>query len=137
MAGLSRGEKLRRVRAQVGLLRQLGEQLEAAKTTLRAVELTGMPKGGGLPCGLDVRLSKKDALERIIRRESAVLRRFEREARAEMDMMKPELYAFSAMYYLGGLSIEEAGEIIGRSKRQCMRYKKEIEGGTEDAEETA
>ena len=46
-----------------------------------------------------------------------------------MDDMRPELYAFCALYYLAGLSLAETAEAVDRSERQCARYKREIEQG--------
>ena len=114
---MTRGEKMARVRAQAMLVRRLGEQLrEASGDGLRSMRL-------------DVRLEKREAMERILNRESALLRRYEQEARAEMDRMRPEHYAFCALYFLAGLSLTETAEAIDRSERQCMRYKREIEQG--------
>ena len=117
-----------RVRAQTLLVRRLGEQIEDAAPGLRAMRLDDMPRAkGGVPGGLDVQMAKKDALERIAARESAVLREMEAQARTEMEGMKPDLYAFCALYYLGALSVEDTAQAIDRSVRQCMRYKSEIE----------
>ena len=127
MSGTGRKEKLLRTRAQVELVRRLGEKLRAMEPGVRAVEMTGMPRGGGLPCGLDAALAKKDALERLLTQECARLRRYEEEARREMDTMRPEIYAFAAMYYLCAMSVEETAEALGRSERQCMRYKQTAE----------
>ena len=72
-------------------------------------------------------MEKKDAMERMLRRESELLREYECAARREMDGMKPEHYTFCAMYYIGGFTLEETAEAIDRSTRQCARYKREIE----------
>lgn len=127
MEGMSRRDKLKRVRAQVKLVRQLGERLQEMNQPVRAVSLTGMPRGGGLPCGLDARLAKKDAMERMIEHESARLHRYEEEARREMDTMNPDVYAFCLMYYLCAMTLEETVETLGRSERQCLRYKRAAE----------
>lgn len=121
------GQVLRRVRAQARLVNELGEKIDAMKPgTIRSPKLDGMPRSG-FSGGLDVQLVKWDSLKRIAARESALLRKYEKEARKEMDGMKPEWYAFSVLYYIGGLSIEETAEAIDRSPRQCLRYKREIE----------
>jgi len=87
-----------------------------------------MPRGtGSIYRGLDAQLEKKEAMERMLRRESNLLRRYEREARKEMDLMRPEHYAFCAMYYIAGFSLEETAKALERSIRQCARYKREIE----------
>ena len=92
------------------------------------ISLDGMARAQSTAArGLDVRLEKREAMERILNRESALLRRYEQEARAEMDRMRPEHYAFCALYFLAGLSLTETAEAIDRSERQCMRYKREIE----------
>lgn len=130
MAGgksMSRKDILCRVRTQVMLVRTLSGQIrEIAGDGLRSLRLDGAPRSGGYR-GLDARMEKKDALERMLRRESELLRQYESEARREMDRMKPEHYAFSAMYYLAGFSLEETAEALDRSARQCARYKREIE----------
>lgn len=125
-----------RVRAQLLLVRRLQGQLREMAPRLKTLELTDMPKhGGGMPRGLDIQIAKKDALERMLERESALLREYEAEARDEMEKMRPEYYAFCAMYYLSGLSITDTAEMLERSERQCMRYRREIEGGTIEHEE--
>ena len=124
---MSRAEKLRRVRAQALLVRRLSEQRRAqAADGMRAVRLDGMPHSRG-NAGLDVQIEKREALAQLLSQESARLREYDRQARGEMDRMKPEHYAFCALYYLAGISIEETAEAIDRSVRQCMRYKREIE----------
>lgn len=125
---MSRENILGRMRMQVKLVRTLSEQIrEISGDGLRSLRLDGAPKSSGVYRGLDTRLEKKDAMERILRRESRRMREYEKEARKEMDGMKPEHYAFCAIYYIAGLSLEETAEAIGRSERQCARYKREIE----------
>ena len=58
------------------------------------------------------------------------MRRYDDEARKSLDQMRPDLYTFCVLYYLGGLDIDEVAQALERSERQCMRYRKEIE--TED-----
>lgn len=128
------GEKetrlLRRVRAQATLVRRLGEQIRRESPALPRMQLDGLPRAtGGVPGGLDAKLARKDSLERIAARESALLQEYERQAREVMDDMKPEHYAFCALYYLEALPIEDVARAIDRSERQCMRYKREIECG--------
>lgn len=127
--GMSRKDILGRVRKQVMLVRTLSGQIkEISSDGIRSLRLDGMPRASsGVYRGLDVRMEKKDALERMLRRESEVLREYESEARREMDRMKPEHYAFCAMYYIAGFSLEETAEALDRSERQCARYKHEIE----------
>ncbi len=125
---MSGGAIFARVRRQVLLVRRLGQQMKAlAPDGVRSLRLDGAPRGGGTPHGLEVGLIKRDALERMLRRESELLRAYEREARTAMEAMRPELYAFCAMYYVAGLSMQETAEAIDRSPRQCARYKREIE----------
>ena len=126
---MNRKDILARVRMQVMLVRTLSGQVrELSADGLRSLRLDGAPRGmGGVNRGLEVRLEKKDALERMLRRESELLRTYEAQARAEMDAMKPEHYAFCAMYYIAGFSLEETAQAMDRSARQCARYKREIE----------
>lgn len=123
------------MRRQVMVVRRLSEQLRhEAPGALPSLRLDGMPRGsGGVPGGLDVRLAKRDAIERLLQHESAELRRMETEARRAMDGMGPELYAFCALYYIAGLSLEDTSEAMDRCLRQCQRYKREIESGEETA----
>ena len=124
---MSRKDILCRVRTQVMLGRSLnGKVREMSTDGLRSLRLDGAPRGSGYR-GLDAKIEKKEAIERMLRRESEILREYEKEARREMDGMKPEHYAFSAMYYIGGFSLEETAEAMDRSPRQCARYKREIE----------
>ena len=124
---MSRKEILGRVRTQTLLVRALSERLkEISGDGLRSLRLDGAPRGSGHR-GLDVRMEKMDAMERMLRRESELLRSYEGEARREMNGMKPEHYAFCAMYYIGGFTLEETAEAMDRSARQCARYKREIE----------
>ena len=119
---------LMRARTQTRLVQELGEKLRAmGPGAIGRQRLDGMPHARAFPQGLDVQLEKRESLTRICKRESALLRKYEKQARAVMEVMKPEWYAFSVLYYLGGLSVEETAEALDRSVRQCMRYKREIE----------
>lgn len=137
LSGGRRGESvgeagcaLRRVRTQRELVARLGEQLRRETADgVRSARLDGLPAGQGIPGGLEVRLIKRETLERLAARESALLREYEREARRFMDGMSPEDYAFCALYYLAGLSLGEVAEALERSERQCLRYKRRIEEG--------
>lgn len=126
--GMSRKDVFCRMRTQVMLVRTLSGQIrEISGDGLRSLRLDGAPRSVGVYRGLDARMEKKDALERMLRRESEVLREYETQARREMESMKPEHYAFCAMYYLAGFSLEETAQALDRSERQCARYKREIE----------
>ena len=118
---MSRKETLGRVRMQVQMVRKLNEQVkEISGSGLRSMRLDGAPAP-------ELPESPEDALERMLHKESELLRTYEREARKEMDAMKPEQYAFCAMYYIAGFSLEETAATMKKSIRQCMRYKHEIE----------
>ena len=124
---MSRKDILYRVRTQVKLVRTLSDRLrEIAPDGLRSLRLDGAPRGSGYR-GLEAKLEKKEAMERMLRRESELLRQYERDARREMDGMKPDHYAFCVLYYISGLSMEEAVGTMGKSVRQGSRYKQEIE----------
>jgi len=126
---MTRREIMLRVRSQVLLVRRLNEQLrELSPDGVRSLRIGGAAGvRGGMPSGLDVQMERREALERMIRRESAALREYETAARQEMDGMKPAEYAFCLMYYIGACSIEETSSLIERSIRQCNRYKQEME----------
>lgn len=120
---------MRRVRAQALLVRRLSEQIRSeAADGMKSPRLDGMPRGKGYAGdGIAARYEKREAMRNLMERESAVLREYEHAARAEMDRMAPEQYAFCALYYLAGMSLEEASEALDRCERQCRRYKREIE----------
>jgi len=128
---MSRKETMKQIRAQTLLVRRLGAQLKAMSADgIASPRLDGMPRArDGAAGGLDIQYEKREAMRRIVERESALLRKCEREARREMNGMRPDLYAFCALYYIAALSIEEAAEAMDRSKRQCERYKSEVERG--------
>ena len=122
---MTRKEIMTRMRAQVLLVRRLNEQLrELSPDGVRSLKMGGAGGGrGGVPRGIDVMMERREALERMIRRESALLIEYEKAARREMDGMKPAEYAFCLMYYIGAYSIEETSCAIERSVRQCERYR--------------
>ena len=126
---MERKEALNRVRRQVMLVRRLTEQMrELSPDGMHSLQLTGMPRAsGGTARGLEMQLYKKEAMERMLRRETEVLRSYERAARETMDGMRPELYSFCVMYYINGFTLEETGRTLDRCKRQCARYRQEIE----------
>ena len=126
---MERREALNRVRRQVMLVRRLTEQMrELSPDGVRSLRPDGMPRASGGPTrGLDMQMEKREAMERMLRRESEVLRRYEREARETMDGMRPELYSFCVMYYINGFSMGETALALDRCKRQCARYRREIE----------
>ena len=126
---MERREALNRVRRQVMLVRRLTEQMrELSPDGVRSLRLDGMPRASGASArGLDMQMEKREAMERMLRRESEVLRRYEREAREAMDGMRPELYSFCVMYYINGFTVEETAQALDRCKRQCARYRREIE----------
>lgn len=129
--GLTAGDALRRTRAQRLLVRRLGEKIRRETMDgLHSPRLDGLPgSGSAATAGLEARLIKREALERLTARESDLLRSYERAARTFMDAMGPEDYAFCALYYLAGLSLGETAEALERSERQCLRYKRRIEEG--------
>lgn len=119
-----------RARTQTLLVRRLSEQIrKESPDGLHSIVPDGMPHArGGIARGLDAQLAKREALQRMAARESALMREYEKEARSAMDRMGPEDYAFCALYYLAALSISEVAEALERSERQCLRYKRRIEG---------
>lgn len=119
-----------RARTQTLLVRRLSEQLRRESPDgLHSLTLDGMPRArGGIARGLDAQMAKREALQSMAARESALMREYEREARSAMDRMGPEDYAFCALYYLAALSLGEVAEAMDRSERQCLRYKRRIEG---------
>lgn len=131
-------QTLLRVRGQARLVRELSEKLTDIQTaTIGAVQLDGMPHGkGGLARGLEIRLMMKETLEKSLEREGALLHELEEEAGKAISGMKAGLYSFCMYYYIGGLSLEDTIRMTDRSRRQVMRYKREIEGGKEGEKDT-
>ena len=123
-------QTLLRVRGQARLVRELNEKLaDIRAASIGAVQLDGMPHGkGGLARGLEIRLMMKETLEKSLEREGAALRELEEEAGRAISGMKAGMYSFCMYYYIGGLSLEETIRMTDRSRRQVMRYKREIEG---------
>ena len=126
-------QALLRVRGQVRLVRELNEKLtDMQAATLSAVQLDGMPHGrGGLARGLEVKLMMKESLEKSLE----ILHELEDEARGIISGLKIGLYSFCMYYYIGGLSLEDTIRMTDRSRRQIMRYKREIEGKKESGED--
>ena len=126
---MTRGEVMRRVRAQALLVQRLcGKMKEYAADGIHSPRQDGMPRARSYaPGGVSLLYEKREAMRAVIDKESDMLREYEQAARRAMDEMRPELYAFCAMYYLAALDIEEAADAIGRSKRQCERYRAEVE----------
>ena len=121
-------ECLIRVRAQAKLVAGLRERTrEETRSGLRAIRMDSPIRGGGNAIGLDAGMIRREEMARVLSREEALLKRMERKARQAMEGMKPELYAFCALYYIAGLSLTEVSEAIDRSERQCTRYRREIE----------
>lgn len=121
-------EALTMTRAQAKLVAGLTERLRGlSRDGLRSARLDAAPRTGTKTYGLDAAMIRREETERILGRETALLHRMERRARKAMEGMKPEKYAFCALYYISAMSIEETAEAIERSVRQCMRYKREIE----------
>ena len=125
-------DQLLEMRSQAIVASHMRERAQEGTSELRSLRLDGMPKGPARTGGLDARMIRQEETARMLRREEARLRRMEKKARESMAKMRPELYAFCTMYYIGGLSLTETAEAIDRSVRQCMRYRKEIEACQED-----
>ena len=127
---MTRREIMTRVRAQALLVRRLDEQMkELGGDGVRSLRLGGAPGGNyAAGRGLDVRMERKDALERMMTRESARLAEYEKAARREMEEMKPGEYAFCLMYYIEARTLKETSMAIDRSVRQCERYRSLIGG---------
>ena len=123
-------ETLTKVRSQSILASRMREQIGGRSLSgVRSAKLDGMPGSATRKCaGLDARMIREEETERIMRREEARFARMERAAREVMSSMRPELYAFCALYYIGGMSLQDTAKAIDRSIRQCMRYRREIEG---------
>ena len=129
-------EALLQMRSQAIVAARMRERAQEQTNGLRSLRLDGMPKGPAQTGGLDARMIRREEAERMLRREEARLRRMEKKARESMARMRPELYAFCAMYYLAALDLEEVGEAIARSKRQCERYRAEVEEGNHPGKHT-
>ena len=119
---------LRHTRAQALLIRRIRERSEEEEgRTICAMRIDAMPRGSASTAGLDAGMIRREEMARMLRREEARFRRLEKKAREAILLLKPELYAFCALYYIEGMSMERVGEALDRSARQCRRYKREIE----------
>ena len=124
----SERENLVQVRAQAKLVARLREKTEEEKRIgLRAMRMDTIARSGTNTAGLDAGMIRREEMARILAREEALLRRMEKKARQAMEGMKPELYAFCALYYIAGMSLADVSAAIDRSERQCIRYRREIE----------
>jgi len=121
-------ERLMSVRSQAVLVARLRERVIREKqSTLRSIRLDGMPRSSGHASGLDAGMIRREEMERLLEREEAQLHLMEKRARQAMEGMKPEMYAFCALYYMAGMSLTDVSAAIDRSERQCERYRREIE----------
>lgn len=66
--------------------------------------------------------------EKRLRKEEERMGPLEEAAREAMGRMRPEMYAFCTLYYVHGMSLDEAAQTIDRSRRQCQRYRLLAEG---------
>ena len=122
---------LERTRLQAGRVARLRVRCNeiAPKGKYRSPMLTGMPGGGGEPCGLDGSKRECEALlAELVREEKEldVLRR-RSEAIIARSGMKAEMMEFCRNYYLRRMSVEAAVESIGLTGRTGWNYKNEIE----------
>ncbi len=99
-----RGKALSRARRQVLLVRALKDRLR----------------------GMDGAGADTAYIEDKLRKETRLMIGYEQQARAHMDGLTPQLYAFAVMYFIAGESLEKTAEAIDRSARQCGRYKRAL-----------
>ena len=122
-------DALLQMRTQVRLVERLKEKCaEEDGCSVHGMRLSATPRGGGIYTGLDARMIMREEAYRILQQEEARMVRLERKARKLMEGMAPGLYAFCVVYYIGGLGLADAAQVLDRSDRQCRRYKMEIEG---------
>lgn len=100
------GMLLRAVRTQGMLLRPLKRRINACK----------MPE-------------LRESMMAMYNRENRILQKKLKEVQPFLDRMPPELVSFCTMYYIHGFSIPECADMLGRSERQCARYKAKVEKG--------
>lgn len=98
------GKAMVDVRAQVLVVRGLNRQMKCAQAE-----------------------SEKKYFNLKLKQQTRTLVKLEAKARSMMNDMKPEMYAFCVMYYISGMSLVVTAETLGRSVRQCARYKRRIE----------
>lgn len=70
---------------------------------------------------------EQEWLKKKIAQEEKRMAALEKAARSVLEDVNPEMYAFGVSYYIDGMSLLEAGKIIDRSERQCIRYKQAFE----------
>ena len=122
---------LEQTRVQVGKVARLRSKCAVIvpRGRYRSPSFSGMPGGGGGPCGLDGSKQECEALLEELEREEKTLARMRAQsekiiARSEM---KAEMREFCREYYLNRMSVEEAAESVGVSARTGWYYKSDIE----------
>lgn len=98
-------------------------------------QITGMPRGGGLPQGIDSGLARLDELDRAY--TEAVLRATEElcEAQRILDSIgRMELRVFVQMLYLDGFSGAEVRRELGISKWKFDKIRQSVENAERLAE---
>lgn len=123
---------LRIARSQAGVVRKLEEQLVRLRPAgPKGARLDGMPTGSRSNAGLDARLIRIEGLESMLARAKEALESDRVRARRAMCGMSAELFAFCQLYYIEAMTLEETAEVMGRSERQCRRYRSEVETAAE------
>ena len=122
---------LEQTRVQAGKVARLRQKCAVIvpRGGYRSPTLSGMPGGGGDPCGLDGSKRECEALLEVLAREEKTLARMRAQAEkiiARSDM-KAEMKEFCRGYYLRRMSVEEAADCIGVSARTGWYYKSDIE----------
>lgn len=122
---------LEQTRVQAGKVARLRQKCAVIvpRGGYRSPALSGMPGGGGDPCGLDGSRRECEALLEGLAREEKTLARMRAQAEkiiARSDM-KAEMKEFCRGYYLRRMSVEEAADSLGMTGRTGWNYKSEIE----------
>ena len=123
-------EVLRRARNQkkyVAQLRQRAQRLPV-RGGYRSPELTGMPRSGALPCGLDGSAQENEAeLARLCEAEAALTAL---QARAEQIVggLDWRLSVFARLYYVEALEVPEIAQRLERDDSTCWRYLRAMRG---------
>ena len=123
-------EALRRARNQKKYVAQLSQRAQRLplRGGYRSPALTGMPRGGSIPCGLDGSREENEAeLARLAEAEASLTAL---QARAEKIVggLDWRLSLFARFYYIEALEVPEIAERLERDSSTCWRYLRAIRG---------
>ena len=114
---------LRRTRNQVKYVLVLRRRARCLPLNggYRSPQLTGMPKGGGMPCGLDGSRERNEAELKELEDAEAALAELQGQALRVIDRLDWKLNVFARLYYLDGMDVPEIAERLEITQSSCWR----------------